>query len=424
MYKIETVTKCNLYETFLRGFICIIGKVEIIGKVLDSVKAKKIKAIVTLLVTTNLLFPMFASAESLDTLNEKESAAMRQGEEISLQVQATLDDVNAKYAEVEQLKQKISENENSLKEAQSEIKVTEENIERRKDAMAERLQDIQLNGGAERNFQALLEAENFSDFFNRAYGMSVMQNAEKEKVSSLNDEKTKLEDLQEEVKETQATLEENQASLESEMDVLGDKVSGLKQQLADNQEVLSQIAESKVVEEARIQAEAERKAREAEEAKLAQEKADKEAKEASKQTNPTNSQEKAPESSSSNSENTTTPPAESNENAGNNGNSGNNEGTGNSGGKTMMMESTAYSYSEAGSSFFTATGLDLRQNPMAIAVDPSVIPLGSIVEVQGYGVAVAADTGGAIKGNIIDVHFKTVDECRLWGRRQVQVTVM
>ena len=56
---------------------------------------------------------------------------------------------------------------------------------------------------------------------------------------------------------------------------------------------------------------------------------------------------------------------------------------------------------------YTATGLILNNNPNAkvIAVDPSVIPLGTKVYVEGYGYAVAADTGGAIKGHKIDVFF-------------------
>ncbi|KAF1298830.1 peptidase M23 [Enterococcus sp. JM4C] len=398
-------------------------------------KAKKLKAVVTLLIMTNLLFPMFASAESLDTLNEKESAAMRQGEEISRQVQATLDDVNAKYAEVEKLKEKISDNENSLKEAQSEIKVTEQNIERRKEAMAERLQDIQLNGGTERTLQALVEADDFGEFFNRAYGMSVMQNAEKEKVTSLNEEKAKLEDLQAEVKATQATLKDNQVDLESEMDSLSGKISGLKQQLAENEAVLSQIAQSKEVEQARIQAEAARKeraAKEAAEAKAAQEKAAKEAEAKKKADEANKAANTKPDTSndSSTGAGTTAPPAESTDtgNSGNTGNTdnGSNSGnTGNNGSKTLYVESTAYSYTEAGASFYTATGIDLRKNPMVIAVDPNVIPLGSIVEVQGYGIAVAGDTGGAIKGNIVDVHFPTRDQCLIWGRRyNVKVTIM
>ena len=71
----------------------------------------------------------------------------------------------------------------------------------------------------------------------------------------------------------------------------------------------------------------------------------------------------------------------------------------------------------------SATGIDLSKESNVVAVDPSVIPLGSLVKVSGYGFAIAGDTGGAIQGNIIDVHFDSVDQCRLWGRRQVTVEI-
>lgn len=59
-----------------------------------------------------------------------------------------------------------------------------------------------------------------------------------------------------------------------------------------------------------------------------------------------------------------------------------------------------------------------------IAVDPSVIPLGSKVYVDGYGYAIAADTGSAIKGNIIDLYLNSASECDSWGRRQVNVLIV
>lgn len=95
-------------------------------------------------------------------------------------------------------------------------------------------------------------------------------------------------------------------------------------------------------------------------------------------------------------------------------------------GKTMLMEATAYSCNEGdiGGGYVTALGQDLRANPKAVAVDPTVIPLGSRVYVEGYGEAIAGDTGGAIKGNIIDVHFADPGVLADWGRRQVQVTIL
>ncbi len=98
-----------------------------------------------------------------------------------------------------------------------------------------------------------------------------------------------------------------------------------------------------------------------------------------------------------------------------------------SGGRTLIMESTAYSSDPAdalGGGTVTATGQNLLSNPIAVAVDPSVIPLGTRLYVEGYGEAYAVDTGSAIKGNIIDVHFSTADQCYAWGRRQVQVTIL
>ena len=81
----------------------------------------------------------------------------------------------------------------------------------------------------------------------------------------------------------------------------------------------------------------------------------------------------------------------------------------------IYCESTAY----AGDTI-TATGTVPVYNPSGIstiAVDPRVIPLGSLVYVENYGKAVAADTGGLIKGNIIDVFLNSESECKSWGRK-------
>ena len=59
----------------------------------------------------------------------------------------------------------------------------------------------------------------------------------------------------------------------------------------------------------------------------------------------------------------------------------------------------------------------------AVAVDPSVIPLGSRMNIPGYGIGVAADTGGAIQGARIDLWFPTVADARAWGSRVVTITV-
>lgn len=94
--------------------------------------------------------------------------------------------------------------------------------------------------------------------------------------------------------------------------------------------------------------------------------------------------------------------------------------------KTMYMEATAYTANCAGCSGITRTGINLNENRHAkvIAVDPSVIPLGTKVWVEGYGYAVAGDTGGAIKGNRIDIHLPTKSDALSFGRRTVKVKIL
>ena len=96
----------------------------------------------------------------------------------------------------------------------------------------------------------------------------------------------------------------------------------------------------------------------------------------------------------------------------------------NQGGYYLTVEATAYSYNEAGLSNYTADGTNLINDPQVIAVDPSVIPLGSYVEIPGYGIYRAADTGGAIYGNRIDVHLVNLNDVYNFGRRTITIRVL
>ncbi|MFS0750223.1 LysM peptidoglycan-binding domain-containing protein [Oceanobacillus sp. 1P07AA] len=95
-------------------------------------------------------------------------------------------------------------------------------------------------------------------------------------------------------------------------------------------------------------------------------------------------------------------------------------------GETISMSATAYTAKCDGCSGVTYTGIDLNSNPNAkvVAVDPNVIPLGSEVYVDGYGYATAADIGGAINGNKIDLHVPTKEEANNYGVQQVDVTIV
>ena len=93
--------------------------------------------------------------------------------------------------------------------------------------------------------------------------------------------------------------------------------------------------------------------------------------------------------------------------------------------KTMSVRATAYTAKCKGCSGITATGINLNKNPNAkvVSVDPRQIPLGSKVYVPGYGMAIAGDTGGAIKKNKIDLHMPTKKKALQWGVRTVKINV-
>lgn len=91
-----------------------------------------------------------------------------------------------------------------------------------------------------------------------------------------------------------------------------------------------------------------------------------------------------------------------------------------------IMEATAYTYVPGLTTWTTATGARLDKG--IVAVDPRVIPLHTQMFITSdnfeYGYGKAEDTGGVIKGNIVDLAFLTYDECIQFGRRNMRVYIL
>ena len=85
---------------------------------------------------------------------------------------------------------------------------------------------------------------------------------------------------------------------------------------------------------------------------------------------------------------------------------------------------TGYSADDPGqgTNNITATGKEIKKG--MIAVDPKVIPLGTRIEIKDIGFFTADDTGGKIKGNRIDIYFKTKKEAEEFGRKVIWVKVL
>ncbi|MEG1257180.1 3D domain-containing protein [Clostridium sp.] len=93
----------------------------------------------------------------------------------------------------------------------------------------------------------------------------------------------------------------------------------------------------------------------------------------------------------------------------------------------ITCTSTAYTSDRGDSGTITATGTTVRRDPngySTVAVDPRVIPLGTKLYIEGYGLAIAEDTGGAIVGNKVDIYVNSYEEAVNWGRRQINVYIL
>jgi 3D (Asp-Asp-Asp) domain-containing protein len=89
--------------------------------------------------------------------------------------------------------------------------------------------------------------------------------------------------------------------------------------------------------------------------------------------------------------------------------------------RSLNVYATWYTASSAGGSGITATGTTVEKG--IVAVDPAVIPLGTRMYIPGYGYGIAADTGGSIIGNIIDLGYGAND-VKDWRSRWVDICIL
>lgn len=90
--------------------------------------------------------------------------------------------------------------------------------------------------------------------------------------------------------------------------------------------------------------------------------------------------------------------------------------------RSLVMRASAYTSEDAGNGSYTYRGNQLRHG--LAAVDPSVIPLGTRLYIEGYGYAIADDIGGSIKGSKIDLAFENRGDALQFGVQKVTVYIL
>jgi len=350
------------------------------------------------------------------------------------QIVEVLEEIEALHKDIHKTEQELAKHDKYIAETEEEIVEYEEEfeqlveeinelteaIEARTDILNKQLATYQENGGDISYLEVLFNSKSFIDFISRVSSFSTLTNAEKDVIEQQIEDKNKIEKIQdtiiEKIEEQELLIEE----LEETKNIISEKQAHLKssEKSLKQKEVALNKEKSKLTDEDTNLAQLEKsyynrmKAREAEQVaqKDASEKVEKTA---AKPSGETKSKAATSQANKSTSKKNST-------------NSSNSAGKDLNVGKTFKVEATAYTPNCNGCSGYTATGINVKgkNHQSIIAVDPKVIPLGSRVWVEGYGEAIAADTGGAIKGNRIDVLYKSKNQALQWGRRTVTVKVL
>lgn len=400
----------------------------------------------------------YAAPESSATSNIQENKAKYKelGNEI-LNLNSQLSDLNVQIdnlnSQINSNKEKMTETTNNINATQSKIDNVQKQIGVQQQLLGVRLAAMYKNEVDFNPIAFLIASNSLSDFFSRleAYRkiialddnlISSLNNNKKAldtDMNNLNSTKAELNNLQTENEKNLATLNEKKQNQTEMVDKLNSErtsvlsvitenenslisysvsiinsssstIAQLKSAVASLNNILPQLSVDSVIQTAN-------NAISSGNSKIT--KLESEATKPSS-NNTSNNSTNSGDSAHSNSNGSTT----NNSNAsGSNSNSNNSSSSGTSQYKQVLqMTATAYT-----GGTLTAMGLKPVRNPdgmSTIAVDPSVIPLGSKVYIPGYGYAIASDTGGAIKGNIIDLYMNSESACNSWGRRPVTVYVV
>lgn len=334
------------------------------------------------------------SASSLEEIQNKKQTIQQEVNQVQSQINTQLEEVSAITIALEELNTEIAAHEETISETEVEIEEQEVLVAQRLEYTAGQLQALQKNEVNNNILLTILQAESFSEVVNTIYSASVLTSASEDRLAEAQAEHDKLQDMRALLVAEKESLDEKQVEVVEKKESLDSKLADLRGVLATNQDELNNLnAQERSIKE---QQAAERAAAE----KAA--------------TN--NASSNVSNASSSTSSNETASASSNNERKATTSSSAT--------GSWKTVQATGYSTQQKGLSTHTATGIDLRVNSRVIAVDPRVIPLGSLVEVQGLGVYVAGDTGGAIKGNIIDIHYPTVSQALNWGRRSVKIRII
>lgn len=350
----------------------------------------KIKKAV-LLVLISILFNLQAAAvvglcDSVADIQAKQESVKKQLDQNSNELSGKMDEINQVYQKLSDLEGKKKETEQRITQTQTKLQQAQQEKKNRVRDAKERLCELQKRQGTNTSLSILEKSTSLTQWLRSMIALQRLQSVYNDSLAAVKQSIVDISQAKEQLQGYQSNLASQERQVNDQKAVLDSQMSDLKKKIADGQSEMKQLADRE--QQAKAMEEAQKKAMEEEAQKQKQQQV----------------------------QQTSTKTVDNSEAA----TSADNV----SGSKTLTMSATAYSTEANGMGTYSATGINLKQHPSCVAVDPSVIPLGSIIWVSGYGVSVAGDTGTAIKGNVIDLHFSTVAQSMAWGRRTVTVKIL
>lgn len=355
--------------------------------------------------------------ENIQQQEEDKQAVMKEIEDLEKELHSLNDTIAKNKEEQSVIQSKIDETNKQIEQKKEEIVALQDKVLMRKDIMKKRMVSVQDNANTNFLVDILVDSKSIGDLLQRMNAVSTIMEADREILSlqeqdlkqieadkkAIDEKEKALEVEKQKLAKAEAAMQEDLNKRQEHLQTVEEKYNAISAQLTMAEQEKANIESNmKSVQEtiAREQAEAEARAK-----AEADEKAAKEANE-KERTEAINSQPVEDKPASGKDK-----PAS---------------------GKEMYVTATAYtndpleSGKQPGEHVYTKMGHDLTANPnmKVIAVDENVIPLGSRVWVEGYGVAIAGDTGGAIKGHKIDVFMPDKAAAAAWGRRTVRVVIL
>jgi len=342
------------------------------------------------------------NAELIEQKQAEKESLLTEVNNLQNELQTLENDITSNKEEMTNIEQKISEIKQTIEKKKEEIVVLEDKVLARKGVMEERLVSMQHNDQASLVIEILVNSDSFSELVQRATAVTTILSADKslleqqkEDLKKIENEKAAIVEQEDLLQEQYKTLSMNQAALEANLQKRQEVLTAVQEQYNTVVSTITLAEEENAAIQAQIDQAKARLANEQQEAAARATTITQQAEATQAPAAP------APKASNTNSTSST------------------------NSGKEIYVSATAYSH-EGSATGLTATGINIKANPnmKLIAVDPSVIPLGSRVWVEGYGEAIAGDTGGAIKGHKIDVLMPSTAACLSWGRKTVKVVIL